>query len=120
MISQLITNADQECCNHGWTHNDRITTIDYTRLHIPEARERKSTSLSLTIETADEFFDQGTQLIDHVVAGSEDYRDQLQADGLDQRESYAHLGRSIVSYTRLPMQEKVLLTGHVTSESGLT
>ncbi len=55
-----------------------------------------------------------------MVAGSEDYRDQLQADGLDQRESYAHLGRSIVSYTRLPMQEKVLLTGHVTSESGLT
>ncbi len=48
------------------THNDRVATIDHLSLHIPEPRERKSTALSLTLQTADELFNNGIQLIDQV------------------------------------------------------
>ncbi len=64
MTSRIISNTEHEPCNHGWIHHDRISTIDYASFHIPELRERKSASLSLTLQTAGEFFNQGIQLID--------------------------------------------------------
>jgi len=37
---------------------------DYSTFRIPEPRQRKAASLELTLQTADEFFNQGIQLID--------------------------------------------------------
>ena len=64
MPSLLISNTNNEPCNHGWIHADRIATIDYSTFRIPEPRQRKAASLKLTLQTADEFFNQGIQLID--------------------------------------------------------
>jgi tetratricopeptide (TPR) repeat protein len=61
--TQILTNAKNELCDHGWLHKDRIATVDYASFRIPKPRERKATSLSLTLQTPDEYFDRGTQLL---------------------------------------------------------
>lgn len=64
MSSQIILNATNETCNHGWLHKNRIATIDYSAFHISQPRVRKTVALSLTLQRPDQFFEQGARLID--------------------------------------------------------
>jgi tetratricopeptide (TPR) repeat protein len=59
MPSSIIPNTSKDRCNHGWLHNDRLATIDYSSFRIPEPQTRKTTTLNLTLETPDEYFNQG-------------------------------------------------------------
>ena len=61
MTSQLATNNDRQPCSHGWLHSDRLTTVLYDPL--PKPHTRKTTSIKLTLQSADEFFNHGVRLI---------------------------------------------------------
>lgn len=61
MSAQLITNTNRAICSHGWLHCDRLSTIQSNSL--PKARTRRTTSIKLTLQTADEFFNHGVRLI---------------------------------------------------------
>lgn len=63
MPAIVTTNTQNDLCNHGWLHRDRITTIDYSSSLIPDAKTRKTTSLSLTLQSAEDFFNRGIQLL---------------------------------------------------------
>jgi len=64
MPSSIIQNFTNDRCNHGWLHNDRLATIDYSSFRIPELKARKTTSLALTLQTPEEYFNQGIVLIE--------------------------------------------------------
>jgi tetratricopeptide (TPR) repeat protein len=60
----LQENTDRQLCNHGWIHNDRLATIDYSSFHIPETKTRKTTTLALSLQSPEEYFNQGITLIE--------------------------------------------------------
>jgi tetratricopeptide (TPR) repeat protein len=64
MPISITPNTANARCDHGWLHNDRLATIDYTSFHIPEPHERKATALKLTLQTPGEYFNRGIALIE--------------------------------------------------------